>query len=191
MRGLRRAINVALGAVLVGLLAGVADGIGRVLEPRGSWLAVTDWALVLAMGALWWAAGELHTHWCGRCGRLREPPMWSEPDEPEGAGHVPALSVLRTGRLLALLRMDPGSSGRTAKSKPMISVTEPTLLPCRRSHPSSRMLNDLRLLGDSLRSLALAVGFYALRAGAEVSDTPGTPQPSRLVSLTLQATPRN
>jgi hypothetical protein len=53
------------------------------------------------------------------------------------------------------------------------------------------MLNDLRLLGDSLRSLALAVGFYALRAGAEVSDTPGTPQPSRLVSLTLQATPRN
>ena len=51
------------------------------------------------------------------------------------------------------------------------------------------MLNDIRRFGDSLRSLALAVGFYALRVA--VSDTPAVPEPSRLVPLTLQRTPKN
>jgi hypothetical protein len=34
------------------------------------------------------------------------------------------------------------------------------------------MLNEIRGLGDSLRSLALTVGFYALRVAVSVSDTP-------------------
>jgi hypothetical protein len=51
------------------------------------------------------------------------------------------------------------------------------------------VLNDI--LADSLRSLALVVGFYALRVGSSMSDTPAVPEPSRLVPLTLQPTPTN
>jgi hypothetical protein len=50
------------------------------------------------------------------------------------------------------------------------------------------MLNEIRGLGDSLRSLALAVAFHVLRVGAHVSDTPAVPEPSRFVPLGL-ATP--
>lgn len=89
MRGVRRALNVALGAVLLGLLAGVvapflAGVIGLDLDRRAGWLVfIAFWALVLAIGKLWWVRGELYEHWCGRCGRLREPSTWREPDEPD------------------------------------------------------------------------------------------------------------
>jgi hypothetical protein len=53
------------------------------------------------------------------------------------------------------------------------------------------VLDEIRSLGDSLRSLALVLGFYALRLGARVSDTPAVPEPSPLVPLKLRPTPRN
>jgi hypothetical protein len=51
------------------------------------------------------------------------------------------------------------------------------------------VLNDI--LADSLRSLALVVGFYALPVDASVSDMPAVLEPSKLVPLKLQTTPRN